>query len=323
MNSLVKKSVLLVLVLLVGALSVAGCGGGTQGKFPKGDITFLIPSGPGGGNDMTTRALIPGMKRQLNVNIVPANKPEAKGAVAATELASAKPDGQKIYFNSQTLLLMPYAGVPDVKLDKFQPVAQVVEDTASIVVRSDAPFKTFEEFVKYAKGTKMKVANNGNGALWHLSAIQLSQALKVEFNYIPYPSGGNQMLAALAAGEVELCVISPSESKAMIDSGRLKVLAVMSDKRHTVVPNVPTMKELGIDSSFPVWRGVFTTAGTSKETLDVLEKALKVAVESDEFKTYAKNNGFPILFRGHVEFSKFIATEKVKYAKMMTELNKK
>lgn len=323
MNKTTVRLCLVLAVLLVGSVMVTGCGGGDQTKFPKGDITFLIPSGPGGGNDMTTRALIPGMKRSLGVNIIPSNKPEAKGAVAATELASAKPDGQKLYFNSQTLLLMPYAGVPDVKLDKFQPVAQVVEDTASIIVRSDAPYKTYEEFVKFAKGTKMKVATNGNGALWHLSAIQLSQALKVEFNYVPYPSGGAQMLAALASGEVQLCVISPSESKAMIESGRLKVLAVMNDVRHTVVPNVPTTKELGLDSKFPVWRGIFTTAGTSPESLAILEKALKAAVESDEFKAYAKNNGFPIQFRGVKEFTKLIDEEKAKYAKMMAEINKK
>ena len=314
---------LCLLVLLVFAATMAGCGGGgDKPKYPQGDVTFLIPQGPGGGNDMTVRALIPTMKKELKGNVVPVNKAEARGAVAATELATGKADGQKLYFNSQTLLLMPYAGV-DVKLDKFQPVAQVVEDTAAIIVKADAPFKTLDEFIKYAQTNKVKVANNGNGALWHLSAIQFAKAIKGDFNYIAYPSGGAQMLTALASGEVELCVISPSESKALIESGRLKVLAVMSDTRHAVVPNVPTMKELGINETFPVWRGIFTTAGTPKETLAILEKAIKAAAESDEFKTFAKNNGFPVKFRGVDEFSALIKDENEKYKKLMAEIKVK
>lgn len=314
---------LCLVLLLVSMAALAGCGGAAdKPKYPQGDVTFLIPQGPGGGNDMTVRALIPGMKRALNGNVVPVNKAEARGAVAASELANAKPDGQKIYFNSQSLLLMPYAGI-DVKLDKFQPVAQVVEDTAAIIVRADAPFKTLDEFIKYAQANKIKVAHNGNGALWHLSALQFAKAIKADFNYIAYPSGGAQMLTALASGEVELCVISPSESKALIESGRLKVLAVMSDTRHAVVPNVPTMKELGINQTFPVWRGIFTTAGTPKETLAILEKAIKAATESDEFKTLAKNNGFPVKFRGVTEFTAFIKDETEKYKSMMKEINVK
>ncbi len=317
------RKMLCLVMLLVFAAVVAGCGGGSdKPKYPQGDVTFLIPQGPGGGNDMTVRALIPAMKKELNGNVVPVNKAEARGAVAASDLASAKPDGQKLYFNSQSLLLMPYAGV-DVKLEKFQPVAQVVEDTASIIVKADAPWKTLDEFIKYAQANKLKVAHNGNGALWHLSALQLAKAIKADFNYIAYPSGGAQMLTALASGEVDLCVISPSESKALIDSGRLRVLAVMSDTRHAVVPNVPTCKELGLDQTFPVWRGIFTTAGTPKETLALLEKAIKTATESPEFTTLAKNNGFPIKFRGVNEFSAFVKDETEKYKKLMADIKLK
>ncbi len=172
-------------------------------EYPKGDITFLVPSGAGGGNDLTTRALIPEMQRELGVNVVPINKGESKGAIAASEIMTAKPDGQTLYFNSQTLVLMPYGGMPDIKIDEFQPVAQVVSDTGVVYVKADSPYKTIEDFVTSAKTNQVKVAHNGVGAIWHLAALQLSQ--KAELSIMAYISPGSTV-KGLISGLIGLIV---------------------------------------------------------------------------------------------------------------------
>ncbi len=314
------------MVLAAVALGAAGCFLGTkeEAKPPAQPIVFLIPAGPGGGNDLTVRALIPGMRQALGQELIAENKPAGKGAVAAAEIMNGRPEDNKLYFNSQTVLLMPYGGMPDVKLERFQPVAQVVEDMGAIIVRQDAPYDTLPEFIAAAKrrGGKIRVAHNGVGSLWHLAAIRFSQAAGVDFKYCAYTSGGRQMLGALVDGEVEVCVISPSESKPFIEAKKVKVLAVMSDRRHTVVPNVPTCREVGLDTVFNVWRGVFTTAGVSEERLNALDAAVRQAVATEEFQAFARNNGLPVKFRGHEEFKRIVYEQREMYAKLFGEIDK-
>lgn len=324
MKKHLNKSVILLVIAMVACLSIVGCFGGKaeESKNSK-NIVFLVPAGPGGGNDLTVRALIPGMKQVLGVDIIAENKSAAKGAVAASEIMNGKIDDNKLYFNSQTLLLMPYGGMPDVKLEKFQPVAQVVEDTASIIVRADSPYKSLTEFVAAAKQQKgeMRAAHNGMGGVWHLSAIQFSKAAGIDFRYFAYTTGGWQMLNALMDGEVDVCVMSPSESKPFIENGKIRVLAVMSEKRHSVVPLVPTCQEVGLDTVFSVWRGVFTTVGTDEQRLEELDKALQNAIQTEEFQSFARNNGLQVRFRDHNQFKDFVHKQRELYVKLMAEIN--
>jgi len=291
----------------------------TKVKYPNGDITFVNPNAPGGGNDLLMRALIPGMKAYLGVNIIPENKPASRGAVAAMEITNAKPDGQKIYINSQTLLLMPYGGI-DVKIEGFQPVAQIVEDTGVVLVKADAPYKTIQEFVDAAKKAKLKVAHNGSGSLWHLAAVMFAKAAKVDFQYVVYTGGGTPMMTATAAGEVDMVIVNPAESKPLIDAGKIKPLAVMSEGKHPMLTQVPTCIEAGIPVTFPVWRGIFTTKGTSEEILSILDKAVKAGTEGEEFKKLVQTTGLEIKYRDHKEFTKFFEEQKELTAQLMKEI---
>jgi tripartite-type tricarboxylate transporter receptor subunit TctC len=295
---------------------------GQKDKFPNGDVTFVNPNAAGGGNDLIMRALIPGMKSSLGVNVIPENKPASRGAIAALDITNAKPDGQKVYINSQTLILMPYGGV-DVAVDKFQPVAQVVEDTGVVLVKADAPYKNLQELVAAAKSRKLKVSHNGAGSLWHLAAVMLAKAANVDFQYVAYSGGGAPMLTALAAGEVDVVIVNPAESKALMDAGKIKPLAVMSDGKHPMLTTVPTCMESSVNVTFPVWRGIFTTKGTPESSLAVLEKAVKAGTESAEFKNLVDNSGLEIKFKGYTEFSKFFEEQKALTAQLMKEINAK
>jgi tripartite-type tricarboxylate transporter receptor subunit TctC len=290
--------------------------------FPSGDITFVNPNAAGGGNDLIMRALIPGMEKSLGVNVIPENKPAGRGAIAADEITNAKVPGSKVYINSQTLLLMPYGGIK-VAIEKFQPVAQVVEDTAVFLVNASAPFKTVKDFVTAAKAKKLKIAHNGVGALWHLAAVMFAKAAGVDLQYIGYPGGGTPMLTALAAGEVDAAIVNPAESQALQQAGKIRALAVMSDARLPSLPDVPTFLEAGIKVTYPVWRGVFTTKGASDATLSTLDKAVKQGMAGEQFQTLVKTTGLVARFRDHVEFSKFFEEQKQVTADVMKEINAK
>ena len=291
--------------------------GGTEVDYPTSDITFVIPAAAGGGNDLATRALIPSLEESLGVTIVPLNQGESGGAVAASTVMNAEPNGTVLYFNSQTLVTTALTTVTSIDLDQFQPVAQAVEDTGLIFVRSGT-WANIDEFAEAAKSEKLLVATNGTTALWGVAASKLADAMGVEFEYIAYDSG-TPMLTALAAGEVDMCIVNPAEAASLVSAGRVIPIAVMSEERLESYPDVPTCVESGIDVTYAVWRGVFTKAGVSEEILNILDDAFAKAVESEEFVDYCTNASIPIRYRDHTEFTQFINDEIAFYEEQFAE----
>ncbi|WP_085505759.1 tripartite tricarboxylate transporter substrate binding protein [Thalassobacillus devorans] len=287
-------------------------------SFSGEEITFLIPNGPGGANDLSVRGLIPEMESELGAEIIPKNQPASKGIVAAVDVSRSKPNGQTLYFNSQTLILLSLQE-KSIDLSKIQPLAQVVEDTSAISVPKDSPYNTLEELVEAAKKNpgKLKIATNGKGALWDFSAKTFAKEAGIELQYIPYSSGGSEMSKAVAAGEVDISANSPSEVKPLVDAGKIKVLAVQSDERHSLLPDVPTTTEAGVESVFPVWRGVFTVKETDEVVLDQLEQSIKQSWERKKFKEFLDNKGMNGKFRGHKEFTEFFNNQVEMYKELV------
>ncbi len=326
-----RRVMMLVVLFVVSTLVLFGCTSSNAGTdesesdFPQKDLTFLIGTSSGGSNDLAARALIPGAERFLGVKVVPEMLQGANGAVAAVKLGELEPDGYNLYMHSQSLIMMQYSGQPDVNMKKYQPIIQVAEDASSLAVPVDAPYDTLKEFIAYAKKNpgKVRVGTSGAGSIWHIAGVLLEKAADIDLEFIPYDKGGAQATAAAASGEVEAVTTSPGEQRALVEGGKLKILAVLSDQRHPLFPDVPTAQELGVDAVFPVWRGVFTTAGLSEDRLQVLHDALKAAMESDEFITFMETSGFPIRYRGTEDFSRFVEEQDEMYRSLLDELGLK
>ncbi len=313
-----RMSIPKVLLLTCAFLIMPAEGYGTE-KYPLGNIVSVIPFAAGGGNDLIMRSLIPGMEKALGVNVIPENKPAGRGAIAADDITGARVPGSKIYINSQTLLLMPYGGIK-VALEMFQPVAQVVEDTGVFLVGGTAPYATVHDFVAAAKTKRLKIAHNGVGALWHLAAVMFAKAAGINLHYIAYPAGGAAMLTALAAGEVDAAIVNPAESQGLLQGGRIRALAVMSDYKIPSLPDVPTCIESGIKVTYPVWRGIFTTKGVSDANLALLDRAVRQGMEGEQFQTLVKTSGLIAKYRSHGEFTKFFDEQKRLTAELMKEI---
>lgn len=317
------KKILIVMLIAFSAISMVfargqGESASTAVKYPKGDVNFIIPNSAGGGNDLAVRAMIPVLQNAWGVNVVPLNQSESGGAVAANNIMIGKPDGQTFYFNSQSLILMKYGKMPNIDLSKFQAVAQVVQDTGNIYVKADSPYKTVQDLFDAMKKGQLKMAHNGKGALWHLAGIRVSALVGADTQYVAYKSGGTQMLTALAAGEIDWAIENVAGGKAMVDSGLIRPLATLGEER-VVAYDVPTLKELGYDLVFPVWRGVFTTKGVDEATLGEIDKAFRAVVESDDFKKFCETNSFPIKYRDHNEFQKFYEEEIKVYEELLKD----
>jgi len=348
MKKRLRSVISLLLMVLMACTVFAGCGGTKQlapaqssapeqqsaqtskpaeqpkADFPKGDISVLIPAAAGGGNDLTVRALIPGLKEALGTNIIPVNQPAGKGGVAFTEVANAKPDGHKLYFNSKTVLLMKYTGIAEAQIEKLVPVAQVAEDVTIFYVRADSPWNSINDLIDHLKTSKekLKTGNTGLGGVWHLPQIKFNKAIGVDnMKYVAYPSGSTAMLTALVAGEIDLVTCGP-EGRSFVESGKVKPLAVIYPTRYPSFPDVPTVKEAaGLDIEHKVWRGFFTTAGTDEATLKILSDACKKAVESEEFKKYAAV-GMLASYKDYKEFAQVVENERKELEVIMPEIMK-
>ena len=150
----------------------------------------------------------------------------------------------------------------------------------AFTVKIDAPWKTIEEALAFAKVNpmKMRISNSGPGAIWHVAAALLGSKAGVQCTHVPY-GGANPAALALAGGHVEATTASPAEVGTLVKGGKLRILAIASDKRDPLFPDVPTFKERGIDLVFRVWRCLVAPTNTPREIIARLEKAEKAKDE--------------------------------------------
>jgi len=300
-----------------------GSGVFAAGSFPEKDINFTVGYSAGGGTDLITRALAPQMEELAGVKVVVSNLPGASGGILAQKIASGEP-AYNLGLYSKTLVLIQYTGFGKININQFTPVAQIAEDTAALSVPSDAPYSDLKGFVAYAKENpgKIRIGNGGTGGLWHLAAVLFSKATDIEIDHIPY-KGGRPALVATAGHEIEAVIANPAETRALVDTGDLRVIAVMSSERNPAYPDVPTAVEQGFDFTFPVWRGTFTAAGGPSEDVEKLAGIIKKSMETDEFIEFMKNSGTPIKYRGPADFAELVEKEDKLYSELLGELGLK
>ena len=313
----------LLALLAVAALGVF-CASSIAGDFPSGKVTFYIGNAPGGGNDLLARALIPGMSKSIGADIIPENLQGANGGVAAVKVANSKPDGHSLYLHSQSVVMMQYTGQPQVDVLKLAPVAVVAEDFGALCVAADSPINSISDLVEAAKKNPGKVKiGSASAGVWPINVALFEEKAGVKIKFIPYDSGGAAAGTAAAAGEIEVCLDSPIVYRSLVESGKLKMIGVFGESRSSIFPDVPTVREQGVDVFFPVWRAVFTTAGTPDDVMQKLSDAVKAAMDGPEFKKYTETSGLPVRFRDYKESGPFVKEEDTFYREMLNKLGLK
>jgi tripartite-type tricarboxylate transporter receptor subunit TctC len=260
--------------LLPGALRAQGSG------YPSRPIELIVPAGAGGGTDVLARAFAEAAKKHLAQPITVNNRPGASGMIGHGEMINAKPDGYKLAVVFAEIVIVPHLGLSKLSYEDFVPIAQLNADPAAITVRADAPWKTLEEFLaaSKAKPGEVKMGNSGNGSIWHLAHAALEDKVGIKYNPIPF-GGAAPAVLALMGGHVDAVAVSPGEVATHVQSGKLRTLAVMADRRLKGFDTVPTLKERGIDLSIGTWRGLATPKGTPAEVLAVLTEATRKSAD--------------------------------------------
>jgi len=294
-----------------------------QGKFPTRALTIICPWAAGGGTDAIARMVAVLLEKDLGQPVNVVNRTGGSGAVGHTAGATATPDGYTMCITTMELTMMHWLGLAKVSYKDIRGVGLINFDPAGINVAANAPWKTVKELQDYAKANpgKLKASGTGKGGSWDLARAGWLKTAGLSIDSIPWvPSNGAApALQELLAGGYQVVTCSLPEARAMIEAKKVKVLAIMADKRAELFPEVPTLKEQGINWSMGVWRSITVPKGTPTEIVAVLEKSLEKAVASEQYKKFMADNGYGILWKPAAEFDKYLASEDAGNGALMKE----
>ena len=237
------------------------------------EITVLFPAGSSA--DVTARLLADGMSKQLGANVIVVNRPGAGGAIGYKYVASQKPDGYSLVWNSNSISTTYHSGQLAFDYQAFDAVARVLVESPLLAVRGDAKWKTLGEFIADAKARPkgITVANSGVGSHTHISSVALFKTAGVEVVDVPF--GAAQVVPSLLGGHVDALVQLPAALSSHMKQGTVRILAALIPKRDAALPDVPTAREQGVDVSLEAWRGIAVPKGTPKPVIAALEAAIR------------------------------------------------
>lgn len=311
---------------MVAALAmVAGVAGGAQAAYPERPIRLVVPFGAGGITDIVARQVGKGMGDVLGQGIVIENRPGAGGVIAAQVAATAPADGYTIFMGTvgtQVVNPLIYSKL-SYDADKFAPVGMVSGSPYLLAVRAGVPAASFGEFVKYAKANpaKLNFGSAGNASSPHLGLELLKLTAGVDIVHVPFKSGSEAVNAAIGE-QVDVVMDASPVIMPHVASGKLRALAVASDKRLQSAPAVPASAEAG-DGALQIssWNAFFAPAGTPPDVLAALNAALQKTLASPELKERLAAQGTQLYAGTQDEYQRFIGGEKAKWAEIVKRAN--
>ncbi len=309
---------------LVVALALAVPGGerpASAAAFPEKPVTLVVTWPAGGGTDVSARAAAKFAEGPLGQAIVVVNKPGGGGVVGTLEVERARPDGYTLVACTSTTVVTQYVGNVHNDIRKLVPVACYAADAATVTVRADAPWKSFKEYQDHARANpgKIRNANSPTGGTSQIAMSALEKVAVIKTTQVPYP-GFAPSVAALLGGHVESTTVPVSDVAKHHQEGKLRVLAVMADKRHYLLPQVPTLKELGLDLSYGVWYATCAPAGTPPGIVASLERAYLKGLEHPDFKAFMEKSGWVLSPLGSREAAAHFEAEDRRIHTLLKEL---
>ena len=270
-----------------------------QAQFPENTITLIVPWSPGGSGDMTCRIVAAEMKKSLGQSVIVKNMPGAGSMVGAASMANSAPDGYTLGFLGISAVIAQYTSVSPVLMDRYTAVSGIINPELVLLVNNNSPWKTLQDYVAYAKANpkKIKNGNAGAGVIDHLYSTEFAKTADVELTQVPY-KGWGPSLAALAGGHVDSMFVALGPAKALIKAGKLRPLAIAADQRHPNYPDIPTMKEGGVDITMPFWESICVPAGTPQQVIETLDQAIRKAFATPSVQNKIEASGLNVVYMG-------------------------
>jgi tripartite-type tricarboxylate transporter receptor subunit TctC len=302
--------------MLSTAALVFAAGAGAQ-DYPSKPIRVLVPFAPGGAVDTTARILAQKMTERLGWQFVVDNRPGGNGFIATTAVARASPDGYTLLMaHTGEFAVNPavFANVP-YELDRdFVPITMVTDAPMLYLANSQAPFSSFQELVAAAKAKPgaISFSSAGNGSINHLAGEWLAVAAGVKMLHVPY-KGGAPAATAIAAGDVQLGVVSIPGATPHLKSGRAKVLGITTAKRSALDPTWITPRDAGLDVDASIWVGLLAPKGVPQPIVERLNVEVRRTLDDPDVRKRYADQGFETVGMSSADFHARIKKDAERY----------
>jgi tripartite-type tricarboxylate transporter receptor subunit TctC len=290
-------------------------------QYPTRAVRLIVPFPPGGGTDTMARAIAPKLSEYLGQQVVPENRGGAGANIGAELAAKSSPDGYTLLLNTITNAIGAtlYTRLNYDLVRDFAPITQLATTPHILVVHPSVPVKTVKEFTAFtrARPGELTYSSSGSGSAAHLAGELFSSLTATKMVHVPYKGGGPSMIA-LVGGEVSLCFATMPSAVGFVRSGKLRGIAVTTEKRSPSMPDLPTIAETGLKGyEAGSWYGLSAPAGTSKDIITRLHaETIKVMVLPD-VKERLFNAGFEVVTSNPEQFAAFTRSEIQKWGKLV------
>jgi putative tricarboxylic transport membrane protein len=323
-KSVVKSAGLFLAALLVLGLAAGVTAAVAAEKYPTRAVTVMHGFKAGGGSDQLAQVTQPFLEKVLKQRFVNVYKPGADGAIVWKEVGKdTKPDGYTLTtcLTPKTQLNAMVSATAGYSMADFEPIANMIFDPGILVVSMDSKIKTFQDMLDAAKKApgQIRLSHSGNGGDDWFNALMIAKLTGTSYNLVPF-DGDAPAWQAAAGGHVEVCTTNVGVVTGVVQGKKLRALAVYTEKRLASLPDVPTLKELGVNLVEGSYRGYLAPKGTPKEIIDILADGLeKVSQDPQHRAACAAQNMVPDFRRGDA-FKTFLAQEEEMLRKIVKEM---
>jgi len=295
-----------------------------SGNFPERPIRFIAANAPGGGLDITARAIGPKLSAAFGQQVIVDNRAGAAGSIASDIVAKSTPDGYTVMVASLGGLAVNtnlYKGLTYHPLRDFAPITWATSGSNVLVVHPSVPARSVQELIALAKAQpdKLSYGSSGAGNAGHLAGELFNGMAGIKMVHIPYKGGAPAMIDLLA-GQIQLIFSSAPTAVPQVKAGRIRGLAVTTARRSVILPELPTIAEAGLPGfEADNWYGVVTTMKTPRAVIDRLNTEIVRALHTADVKQALLTQGLEVRTSTPQEFGAYMKSEFDKWAKVIKD----
>jgi tripartite-type tricarboxylate transporter receptor subunit TctC len=297
-------------------------------QYPDRPVTMIVPFPPGGVADTVARPVAEALGTALKQPVVIENKAGAGGGIGMAQVAKSKADGYTVLLALSSLVVLPEADkvlgrAPAFQVKDLKPIARFTADPTVLAVRAESPWKTYGDFIAAARAApgKLNFGSSGNYGTMHIPMAMLMLGADVKMTHVPY-TGAGPAVVALLGGQVDALATGPATIVQHVQAGKIRALAHWGDGRLTTLPDVPSLKELGVPIDFAQWAGLFVPADTPEPVVMRLREAARAAGNDPKVREVLLKAGSPVLYQDAPDFQKYVDADAQKMAEVVKKIGK-
>jgi tripartite-type tricarboxylate transporter receptor subunit TctC len=303
-------------------------GPSAQEAFPSRPVNLVVPAAPGGLTDIIGRAVAPALSRALGQSVVVINRVGAGGSVGAGAVARGVADGYSVLVGITSLATLPAQEIlngrpPVFQVEELTALGSVSTEPLMLVTRPDTRFRALADVLEEARRKPETIAYSTTGVYgtYHVAFELVAHAANVKLLAAHYHGGGDA-LRALLSREVDLSLITRSVGLKQIQSGQLRALSAWGRERWPQLPDVPSLGDARIDAGYDLITGLFVARETPPRVQEILRRALRLAVEDEQFRATMEKLSAPVTYLDGPEFTKVWSAEAVRLGKVVQRIGR-